>query len=71
MVVSGTEKMRKPSPQFYKILLDRYNSKAEESLFIDDNKRNTEAAQQIAIDSIVFTTPESLAEELQNRGIKL
>jgi 2-haloacid dehalogenase len=70
VVVSGTEKMRKPSSAFYKLLLDRYNVRAEEALFVDDNKRNTDAAQQVGIDSIVFTTPETLVAELQNRGIQ-
>ena len=32
--------MRKPTPEFYHILLDRYKIKADESLFIDDNYRN-------------------------------
>ncbi len=71
VVVSGTEKMRKPVPEFYRLLLNRYNVKATEVLFIDDNKRNTDAAKQVGIDSIVFTTPEKLIEELQNRGIQI
>jgi len=33
VVVSGTEKKRKPFPEFYQILLDRYNVKAEEAIF--------------------------------------
>jgi len=71
VVVSGTEKMRKPLPEFYRLLLNRYNVKATEALFIDDNKRNTDAAKQLGIDSIVYTTPEKLIEELQVRGIQL
>ncbi len=71
VVVSGTEKMRKPVPEFYRLLLNRYNIKATEALFIDDNKRNTDAAQQVGIDSIVFTAPERLIEELRIRGIQI
>jgi 2-haloacid dehalogenase len=71
VVVSGTEKMRKPVPEFYRLLLNRYNIKATEALFIDDNKRNTDAAQQVGIDSIVFTAPEQLIEELRIRGIQI
>jgi 2-haloacid dehalogenase len=69
VVVSGTEKMRKPSAEFYKILLDRYNVKPGEALFIDDNKRNTDAAQQIGIDSIVFTSPQQLEAALKKRDL--
>jgi 2-haloacid dehalogenase len=64
VVVSGAEKMRKPTPEFYQILLDRYNVKAEESLFIDDNYRNILAAEKLGINSIHFTSPEQLKEEL-------
>lgn len=69
VVVSGTEKMRKPFPEFYHILLDRYVVKAEEALFIDDNKRNVDAAKQAGIDSIRFITPQHLQQELLARGI--
>jgi 2-haloacid dehalogenase len=69
VVVSGAEKMRKPTPEFYQILLDRYNVKAQESLFIDDNYRNILAAEKLGINSIHFTSPEQLKEELLKRGI--
>jgi 2-haloacid dehalogenase len=71
VVVSGTEKKRKPFPEFYQILLDRYHVKAEETIFIDDNLRNVDAAKQVGLDAIHFRTPERLNEELLNRGIHL
>ena len=71
VVVSGTEKKRKPFPEFYQILLDRYQVKAEETIFIDDNLRNVDAAKQVGLDAIHFRTPEQLNEELLNRGIHL
>jgi 2-haloacid dehalogenase len=71
VVVSGTEKKRKPFPEFYQILLDRYQVKAEETIFIDDNLRNVDAAKQVGLDAIHFRTPEQLNKELLNRGIDL
>ncbi len=65
-VVSGEEKMRKPSQQFYNLLLERYNLRAAETLFIDDNLRNVHAAEAIGIKSIPFQSPEQLKAELQN-----
>jgi 2-haloacid dehalogenase len=65
IVVSGAEKMRKPTPEFYHILLDRYQVKPEEALFIDDNYRNILAAEKLGIKSIHFTSAEKLKEELQ------
>lgn len=69
IVVSGTEKMRKPDPAFFQILLDRYHLKAEEVLFIDDNLRNVEAARKMGVDSIRFTNPEDLRVALSERGL--
>lgn len=68
VVVSGTEKMRKPEPAFFQLLLDRYHLKAEEVLFIDDNFRNVNAALNLGIDSIHFISPEELRAELVDRG---
>ncbi|MCC9165359.1 HAD family hydrolase [Pontibacter harenae] len=69
IVVSGTEKDRKPFPSFYNTLLNRYNLKPEETLFIDDNLRNIKAAEEIGIPSIHFTSPEALREALQEKGV--
>lgn len=63
-VVSGEEKMRKPFPQFYKVLLDRFGIQPEESLFIDDNLRNVEAAKAVGLVTIHFQSPQQLREKL-------
>lgn len=69
VVMSGEEKNRKPFPEFYKVLLDRYQVKPEEALFIDDNVRNIKAAKELGIDSIPFVNPEQLNRDLKERGI--
>jgi 2-haloacid dehalogenase len=69
VVVSGEEKMRKPTPEFYHILLDRYHVKAEEALFIDDNYRNILAAEKLGIKSIYFTSEKQLESELKELNI--
>ncbi|HEY0056102.1 MAG TPA: HAD family phosphatase [Pedobacter sp.] len=68
VVVSGTEKMRKPDPAFFQLLLDRYKLKAEDCLFIDDNFRNIKSALKMGVDSIHFISPEELRAELADRG---
>ena len=47
IVVSGIEKVKKPDPRFYQILLSRYGLKAEECLFLDDREENLSAAQKL------------------------
>ena len=68
-VVSGEEKMRKPNPAFYQRLLDRYDVKAEQALFIDDNLRNIQAAEAMGIRSIHFNNPAQLKKELSSLQI--
>lgn len=65
IVVSGEEMTRKPFPEIYHITLNRFNLKAEESLFIDDNIRNIEAARALNINCIHFISPDQLKQELQ------
>ncbi|MEO5563584.1 MAG: HAD family phosphatase [Chitinophagaceae bacterium] len=68
-VVSGEEKMRKPFPEFYQRLLDRYHVDPKKALFIDDNLRNVKAAQELGITSIHFHSPEQLKKELKELGV--
>lgn len=68
-VVSGEERTRKPFPDFYQRLLDRYNVDPSQALFIDDNLRNVKAAEELGIKGIQFTTPGKLAEQLKELGM--
>jgi len=69
IVVSGEEKMRKPAPAFYQLLLDRHTVNPAEALFIDDNYRNILAAEQMGIQSIHFTSAEALRGKLITLGV--
>jgi len=69
IVVSGVEKDRKPFYSFYKLLLDRYELDPSECVFIDDNERNVNAAQELGIKSIHYTNPILLRDKLQMLGI--
>lgn len=65
IVVSGVEKCRKPLPEFFHILFNRYNINPAEAIFIDDNLLNIEGAKTLGLNTISFRSPEQLAEELQ------
>ncbi len=65
IVVSGHEKTRKPFPEFYQILFDRYKINPATSLFIDDNLRNIEAGRTLGLPGIHFQTSQQLKEELE------
>lgn len=68
-LVSGEEKTRKPFPEIYQLILDRFGIKKEEAIFIDDNLRNAEAAEKFGLPTIRFTNAAQLRGELQQRGI--
>ena len=69
IVVSGIEKTRKPFPEFYKILLNRYNIKPHEALFTDDNMRNVKAAEELGITSIHFESPSQFLKDIKAMGL--
>ena len=64
IVVSGQEKMIQPDRQIYHLLLDRYNLKAENTIFIDDNIKNVRAAEEIGLHAIHFESPSQLKTSL-------
>jgi len=63
-VVSGEEKMRKPFPEFYRLLLNRYHVNPELALLIDDNLRNIKAAEAVGIRGLHFINPGQLKNDL-------
>jgi 2-haloacid dehalogenase len=65
IVVSGTEKSRKPFPDFYHTLLTRYQIEPGQAVFIDDNERNIHAAQAVGMQTVHYQSPEQLREELR------
>ena len=53
-VISFEEKVLKPDPRIYNILLKRYGLKAEECVFLDDTPENIEGAKAVGMNGIVF-----------------
>ena len=69
-ILSYLERLVKPDPKIYELLLARYELKAEECVFIDDTPANVEAAVKMGFTGIVFHSREQVAEELKKLGIK-
>ena len=64
IVVSGEEKTLKPGPEIYRILLDRYRLKADECVFLDDSRKNIEAADALGIKGILYDDITRVRSEL-------
>ena len=68
-VVSGEERTRKPFPEFYRRLLDRYHLDPALSVFIDDSLRNIKAAESLGITCIHFRDAVQLRRDFKHLGI--
>ncbi|MEJ7766606.1 MAG: HAD family phosphatase [Chitinophagaceae bacterium] len=69
IVMSGEERTRKPFPEIYQILLDRFSVNAYETVFIDDNRRNIQGAEVLGIHGIRFESPKQVSDDLKQLGI--
>jgi 2-haloacid dehalogenase len=70
-LVSGEERTRKPFPEFYQKLLDKFSIDPSQAVFIDDNLRNIKAAEELGIKGIHFHDPGQLKKELTGLGMIL
>jgi len=61
MVVSSDVHLVKPDPRIYQCLLDKYDLRPEDCIFVDDRPENVAAARQLGMQGHVFTS----AAELQ------
>ncbi|MCR4587058.1 MAG: HAD family phosphatase [Lachnospiraceae bacterium] len=64
-ILSFRDKVIKPYPEIYKLLLDRYDLVADECVFIDDTPRNLPAAENMGIHTIPFMTKEQVDRDLE------
>lgn len=69
IVVSGREKLVKPDPRIFTRLLERYNLRATNCIFIDDNQANISKAADLGFETILFTTPDDLRRTLKSRSV--
>ena len=68
-IASCEVKSVKPEPEIYQHLLQRYNLKPEECLFIDDLEANIKAGNALGIDGIVCQDHHEVIKQLNNQGI--
>ena len=64
-VFSWKEKVIKPEPEIYNILLDRYGLVADECVFFDDREKNARGADAVGIHGVTFTDYDLACEKLE------
>lgn len=71
ILVSGKEKMKKPDPAIFNLLIRRFQLNPADTIFIDDNQHNIVSADKIGFDTIHFVNANLLGTRLEARGIRL
>ena len=61
---SGDEGIAKPDTKAFELTLERLGVKPDEAVFVDDTRQHVEAAQELGLQGILFTTAEKLEEEI-------
>lgn len=69
IVVSGEERTRKPFPDIYETLLDRYSVEPSSAIFIDDSLKNVEGAEAVGINGTHFQGADALRQTLLEWGV--
>jgi 2-haloacid dehalogenase len=65
IVISGRLRLAKPDPAIFRHMLDTFDLRAEDTVFIDDAPRNVAAAEALGIRAIRFTDADALRAELR------
>jgi 2-haloacid dehalogenase len=68
-LVSGAEKIRKPSPDIYKLLIRRFDIDPTRAVYVDDNLRNVTPARELGFYGIHFQSPGQFRQELEKLGV--
>jgi len=68
-IVSGDVKLVKPDIKIYETFLSQSGLAAQDCVFVDDKRENTDGAIAAGMDAIHFTGADALARELTQRGL--
>ncbi len=69
IVVSGFERLVKPDPRIFRVLLDRYGLDAGDTIFVDDQPANVEAARGVGMHALRFVDAPTLRADLATFGL--
>ncbi len=61
--------LEKPDRKAYELLLSALNLPAHSVLFVDDLQENVDAAKELGIDALLFTSEQELRLELEKRSV--
>jgi HAD superfamily hydrolase (TIGR01509 family) len=65
VIVSGQVGLLKPYPEMYNYLLQTYDLRPEDSLFIDDQYENVQGAEHVGIPCVLYKNPSQLRKKIE------
>jgi 2-haloacid dehalogenase len=68
-VISGVEGVAKPDLRIFEILLKRHGLEPRATVFFDDMPANVEAARELGILAVLYTSAGQLRRDLRARGL--
>jgi 2-haloacid dehalogenase len=69
LLVSGEERIIKPDPAIFELLLDRFGLDPASTFYVDDSEANVAAAAALGLDAVRFTGPGQLRRDLAARRL--
>jgi HAD superfamily hydrolase (TIGR01509 family) len=63
--------VRKPAPKGFELIMQHFNAKPEETIFLDDSEKNLEKVKELGMNTIHFKGEEQLLQSLKDAGIEL
>jgi epoxide hydrolase-like predicted phosphatase len=69
-VISCIDKVKKPTPEAFQLILKKMNAIPEQTIFIDDKQENLDAAKSLGINTVLFTNNQELKKEFVKLGVK-
>ena len=69
LIWSFQHNLAKPDPAIYNLTLERLGTRPEETVFIDDKQPNIDAARELGLVGILFTTVDRLREQIIEQGL--
>lgn len=71
VVVSAHERLVKPDPAIYRLLLERNGLAAGDCVFIDDSAANIAGAAALGMKVLHFQSPDRLVDDLRAHGVAM
>jgi 2-haloacid dehalogenase len=69
ILVSGQEKLVKPDPRIFHLLVERTGVVPQRTVFVDDSRTNADAAASLGFHAIRFTDADALRARLASLGL--